>query len=68
MKKRDELPEKDSGKNNRGGGRLHNRVKAKPADSIERLYGLKGQKLFHSGYELRNKNKHDISILESISK
>lgn len=29
---------------------------------------VKGQKLFHSGYELRDKDKHDISILESISK
>lgn len=27
---------------------------------------LKGQKLFHSGYELRDKDKHDILILESI--
>ena len=23
---------------------------------------------FHSGYELRDKDKHDISILESLSK
>lgn len=29
---------------------------------------VKGQKLFHSGYELRDKDKHDISILESIPK
>jgi lincosamide nucleotidyltransferase A/C/D/E len=29
---------------------------------------LKGQKIFHSGYELRDKDRHDISILESISK
>lgn len=29
---------------------------------------LKGQKIFHSGYELRDKDKHDISILEGISK
>lgn len=29
---------------------------------------LKGQKLFHSGYELRDKDRHDISILESIAK
>lgn len=28
---------------------------------------LKGQKIFHSGYELREKDKHDILILESIS-
>ena len=28
---------------------------------------LKGQKVFHSGYELRDKDKHDISILESLS-
>lgn len=27
---------------------------------------LKGQKIFHSGYELRDKDKHDISILENI--
>lgn len=27
---------------------------------------LKGQKIFHTGYELRDKDKHDISILESI--
>ncbi|WP_420314555.1 nucleotidyltransferase domain-containing protein, partial [Blautia wexlerae] len=26
------------------------------------------QKVFHSGYELRDKDKHDISILESLSK
>ena len=25
-------------------------------------------KVFHSGYELRDKDKHDISILESLSK
>ena len=29
---------------------------------------LKGQKIFHSGYELRDKDKHDILILESMSK
>lgn len=29
---------------------------------------LKGQKRFHSGYELRDKDRHDISILESIAK
>ena len=29
---------------------------------------VKGQKIFHSGYELREKDRHDISILESISK
>ncbi len=28
---------------------------------------VKGQKIFHSGYELRDKDKHDISIIESIS-
>jgi lincosamide nucleotidyltransferase A/C/D/E len=28
---------------------------------------VKGQKLFHSGYELRDKDKHDISIIENIS-
>ena len=28
---------------------------------------LKGQKIFHSGYELRDKDKHDLSVLESIS-
>ncbi len=28
----------------------------------------KGQKIFHSGYELRDKDKHDIFILESIIK
>ncbi|MDO5564881.1 MAG: aminoglycoside adenylyltransferase [Eubacteriales bacterium] len=28
---------------------------------------LKGQKIFHSGYELRNKDKHDIAILENIA-
>lgn len=27
---------------------------------------VKGQKIFHTGYELRDKDKHDISILESI--
>lgn len=27
---------------------------------------VKGQKLFHSGYELRDKDKHDISIIENI--
>ena len=29
---------------------------------------LKGQKIFHSGYELRDKDKQDIAILESLSK
>lgn len=29
---------------------------------------LKGQKIFHSGYELRDKDKKDIAVLESISK
>ena len=28
---------------------------------------VKGQKLFHSGYELRDKDKHDISIIANIS-
>lgn len=28
---------------------------------------LKGQKIFHTGYELRDKDKHDIAILDSIS-
>lgn len=28
---------------------------------------LKGQKAFHSGYELRDKDVHDISILEGLS-
>lgn len=28
---------------------------------------VKGQKIFHSGYELRDKDRHDISIIESIS-
>ena len=27
---------------------------------------LKGQKIFHTGYELREKDKHDISILENL--
>lgn len=27
---------------------------------------LKGQKAFHSGYELRDKDVHDISILEGL--
>lgn len=27
---------------------------------------LKGQKIFHSGYELRDKDKHDITILENL--
>ena len=27
---------------------------------------LKGQRIFHTGYELRDKDKHDISILEGI--
>ena len=29
---------------------------------------LNGQKIFHSGYELRDKDKQDIAVLESISK
>ena len=29
---------------------------------------LKGQKIFHSGYELSDKDKQDISVLEGISK
>lgn len=29
---------------------------------------LKGQKIFHSGYELRDKDKQDIAVLEGISK
>lgn len=29
---------------------------------------LKGQKIFHSGYVLRDKDKQDISVLEGISK
>ena len=29
---------------------------------------LKGQKIFHSGYELRDKDKKDIAILENLSK
>ncbi|MCC8025921.1 MAG: aminoglycoside adenylyltransferase [Clostridium sp.] len=28
---------------------------------------VKGQKIFHSGYDLRDKDKHDILILENIS-
>lgn len=28
---------------------------------------LNGQKLFHSGYELRDKDKHDILILDKLS-
>ena len=27
---------------------------------------VKGQKIFHSGYDLRDKDKHDISILEKL--
>lgn len=27
---------------------------------------VKGQKLFHLGYELRDKDKHDILIIENI--
>ena len=27
---------------------------------------LKGQKIFHTGYELREKDKHDILILENL--
>lgn len=29
---------------------------------------LKGQKIFHSGYKLRDKDKQDIAVLEGISK
>ena len=29
---------------------------------------LKGQKIFHSGYELRDKDKHDIAVLERLEK
>ena len=29
---------------------------------------LKGQNIFHSGYELRDKDKQDIAVLESISR
>lgn len=29
---------------------------------------LKGQQIFHTGYELRDVDKHDLEILESISK
>lgn len=29
---------------------------------------LKGQKIFHSGYELRDKDKQDIAVLDGISK
>lgn len=29
---------------------------------------LKGQKIFHTGYELREKDKHDILILNDLSK
>lgn len=29
---------------------------------------IKGQKLFHSGYELRDKDIHDISILDNLTK
>ncbi len=29
---------------------------------------LKGQKVFHSGYELRDKDIHDITILDKLSK
>ena len=28
----------------------------------------KGQQVFHSGYELRDKDIHDLSILDAISK
>ena len=28
---------------------------------------LKGQKIFHTGYELRDRDKHDILLLKSIS-
>ncbi|BDF32908.1 hypothetical protein CE91St62_09740 [Lachnospiraceae bacterium] len=28
---------------------------------------VKGQKFFHSGYDLRDKDKHDILILENVS-
>lgn len=27
---------------------------------------VKGQKLFHSGYELREKDRHDLSVIEKI--
>lgn len=27
---------------------------------------IKGQKLFHTGYELRDKDKHDIKVLEEL--
>lgn len=29
---------------------------------------VKGQKIFHTGYDLRDKDKHDILVLESISR
>lgn len=29
---------------------------------------IKGQKVFHSGYELRDKDKHDLLILKSLEK
>lgn len=29
---------------------------------------VKGQKVFHSGYEARDKDKHDISIIENLLK
>ena len=37
-------------------------------DKIIPCISLKGQKIFHSGYELRDKDKHDITVLEDISK
>ena len=36
-------------------------------DKVIPCISVKGQKLFHSGYELREKDKHDISIIETIS-
>ena len=41
-------------------GTVHFEGKVIPCISV------KGQKLFHSGYELREKDKHDISIIETI--
>lgn len=29
---------------------------------------IKGQKVFHSGYELRDKDKHDLLVLKSLEK
>lgn len=31
------------------------------------MYFFKGAKNFHSGYDLRDKDKHDILILENVS-